>query len=581
VIRRVRLRNWKVFDSLQFEPGPGVNFVVAPNGLGKSSLIDGCAWAIFGQRSGIDPSRLRRAGRDETEAAVDLELPDGRALSITRTFSKATRVVATIDGSTTDNVDGVLREALGAELDFLARALLVNADNMNQQAAGTFRLREHLSSVFGVHDLQAAAQIASKHHLDLETANTKRRRQRPAAAVDDEALSAQAETFEAEISALEVEMVRAQESLGTAEAALADAVAIANAVTQHASYTEGRAALQSRVNELLDVSAATDPGTAVDTAIDNLEEQLEEVRTDAATTQARIAIAETGLATLETVEAVCPTCLRSLSTEDQEAARIGHQHELAEHHETLTAARRKENDIRNSLDQLRAVQRQLARLVAPQPLPPLPHATVEVVEVEVAAHRQAFDELQTAASERRGALNQIRGTVEEHRRSKLESREDDDAYRLEAVARLAAESLTATANRLLAEQIEPLAGEVSSRWKQIFGDRGSLKMSADGTLDMERNGQHIQFSDFSPGERMVAMLAVRFLAVSMSTNATFMLMDEPLEHLDPANRRIIAAMIARLALPVRQLIVTTYEEPLVRRLAEMVDGVDVRYLLPD
>lgn len=581
MIRSVRLRNWKVFDSLQFEPGPGVNFVVARNGVGKSSLIDGCAWAIFGQRSGIDPARMRRAGRAETEAAVELGLPDGRAVSITRSFANTTRVVATVDGVITRDVDGVLQDALGADIDFLARALLINADTLTQQAEGSFHLREHLSAVFGVDDLRTAAQIASKYHSDLEKANTKRRRQRPITGVIDETFNTQARALQTEIGALEDELTRARNELSAAEAALGEARELERSAARHAAYTQARAAARARASELLGSSPIPDLDAAIDAAAVDLEGQLDRLRTAKATAHARITLAETSLAALETADAICPTCRRPLSAEDLGAARTTHEHEHADHLEALAAAERNENDIRNSLAQVRALQRQLAGLVAPQPLPPGPHQTVEDAGAAVSAKRGAVDELQTLAAEGRGALNQIHRTLDEHRKSQHEDREDAAAYRLEAVARLTAQTLTATADRLLLEQIEPLAAEVSSRWKLIFGDRGALQMSPDGTLEIEHNGHRIQFKDFSPGERMVAMLAVRFLTVSVSTHATFMLMDEPLEHLDPANRRIIAATLARSTRPVRQLIVTTYEEQLVRRLTEMIDDVDIRYLTPD
>lgn len=581
MIRRVRLRNWKVFDYLQFEPGPGVNFVVARNGVGKSSLIDGCAWAIFGQRSGIDPARMRRVGRTETEAAIELDLPDGHTVTITRSFSNATRVIATVDGVATNDVDGVLQDALGADIDFLARALLLNADTLTQQSEGSFHLREHLSNVFGVDDLRTAAQIASKYHNDLEKANTKRRRQRPITAVNDEALNTQASALQAEIVGLEAELTRARDALNAAEAALNEAQDLERETARHAAYMQARAAASVQAGELLGAATIPDLDAAIDAAAVDLERQLDELRTAKATAQARITLAETSLSTLGSAGAICPTCRRPLSAEDLGTARTTHEHEHAEHLEALAAAVRRENSIRNSLAQVHTLQRQLAGLAAPPPIAPGPHQTVEDARAAVSAKRRIVDELQTSVAERRGALNQIHRTLDEHRKSQTEDQEDTAAYRLEGVARLTAQTLTSTADRLLSEQIEPLTAEVFSRWKQIFGDRGALQMSPDGTLTIERNGHLIQFKDFSPGERMVAMLAVRFLTVSVSTRADFMLMDEPLEHLDPANRRIFAGVIARSARPVPQLIVTTYEEPLVRRLTEMVNDVDVRYLTPD
>jgi DNA repair exonuclease SbcCD ATPase subunit len=83
------------------------------------------------------------------------------------------------------------------------------------------------------------------------------------------------------------------------------------------------------------------------------------------------------------------------------------------------------------------------------------------------------------------------------------------------------------------------------------------------------------------GEKVIALLAARLLIMTTSTAATFMWLDEPLEHLDPPNRRILASLMTTAIAPVPQVLVTTYEEPLVRRLAEQVPNVMLRYIKAD
>jgi DNA repair exonuclease SbcCD ATPase subunit len=55
----------------------------------------------------------------------------------------------------------------------------------------------------------------------------------------------------------------------------------------------------------------------------------------------------------------------------------------------------------------------------------------------------------------------------------------------------------------------------------------------------------------------------------MATRADFCWFDEPLEHLDPDVRRKVANLLTRATSggrPFRQIVVTTYEEPLARHL---------------
>jgi DNA repair exonuclease SbcCD ATPase subunit len=81
----------------------------------------------------------------------------------------------------------------------------------------------------------------------------------------------------------------------------------------------------------------------------------------------------------------------------------------------------------------------------------------------------------------------------------------------------------------------------------------------------------------SSGEKVIALLATRLLVLGASTRASFLWLDEPLEHLDPRNRRLAASLMAAAGEHTRQLLVTTYEERLARQLASS-ESVAIRYV---
>jgi len=151
------------------------------------------------------------------------------------------------------------------------------------------------------------------------------------------------------------------------------------------------------------------------------------------------------------------------------------------------------------------------------------------------------------------------------------------AHRRAAVTVVAAEVMRATAEAILTERIDPLAVEVGHRWKRVFGERGALRLRADGQLVLVRGVHEIPFSQFSSGEKVVALLATRLLVLGASTRASFLWLDEPLEHLDPRNRRITASLMTAAGRHVRQILVTTYEEALARRLSA-VASAQLRYV---
>ena len=66
---------------------------------------------------------------------------------------------------------------------------------------------------------------------------------------------------------------------------------------------------------------------------------------------------------------------------------------------------------------------------------------------------------------------------------------------------MSADVARATARPLLAERVDPLAAEVRSHWKRVFGDRGTLQLGADGRLTLRRRLEDIAFEYSSSGER--------------------------------------------------------------------------------
>ncbi len=64
MIRRLQLRNWRAYENLDLELGPGATFVVASNGIGKTSLVMAAAWGIFGDVAGV-------RGADEIRGEAD------------------------------------------------------------------------------------------------------------------------------------------------------------------------------------------------------------------------------------------------------------------------------------------------------------------------------------------------------------------------------------------------------------------------------------------------------------------------------------------------------------------------------
>ena len=92
----------------------------------------------------------------------------------------------------------------------------------------------------------------------------------------------------------------------------------------------------------------------------------------------------------------------------------------------------------------------------------------------------------------------------------------------------------------------------------------------------------LQYEQFSDGEKMVTQLLLRVLVLRATTRLGFFWVDEPLEHLDPDARRALAVLLAQAPEEpsFRQVLVTTYEEPLIRRLRGSIPNTHLVYVRP-
>lgn len=93
-LKEIHLRNFRIHEDYVFEPEEkGITAIVGANGKGKSSIIDGLAWALYGTKpnTSIKNSSWRRSGAPEQEPSfvkVKLIL-DGQEITIKRSIVTA------------------------------------------------------------------------------------------------------------------------------------------------------------------------------------------------------------------------------------------------------------------------------------------------------------------------------------------------------------------------------------------------------------------------------------------------------------------------------------------------------------
>ena len=579
MITRLTLKHWRAYDDLTLDLRDGTTFIVAPNGIGKTSIILGLQWALFGDDGAIDSLNCIRAGAQETSATVDLRLHDGSLLKVCRSRRLKGRVSVTYghDGSVLAPDEGVslLEEEFGVSLEIAARLCsMLSADS---GVPDSLDLRDHLYRAFGVADVLEAREDARLLLQRVRKRRTELTREVKSRISDRSMLEGELDSVVATEHSI-VEQLRTAQAVAAARQARRDAHRAWN------DFEERLAAYRVSLQQLIDHAAAlslqanTAPVQQLDREILQLAAQLDAAQSHRATAAGAVAAAEHALGQLggEHESRRCPTCLRPFKDDELTDARDSQTRELDRHSATESDAQDEVAALQERLRQLERLGAQLAAL-PPPPQPP-------------AEPRPDIEPESDALAEEIGSLHRQLGGLETRRKQVQAALADDDsaalavtdlesAFRREALAEAAHRSLSATVDELTRTRIDPLADEIRWRWKRLFGSDG-LQLRPDGSIVHVIGERELPWESMSGGERIWARLVTHLLVLATSTKLPFAWFDEPLEHLDPRARRAVAASLAAASTAggPPQLIVTTYEHTIARQLSADNANTEIRYV---
>jgi DNA repair exonuclease SbcCD ATPase subunit len=581
VIRRVRLENWRAYRQLDLPVDPGVTFLVAANGVGKSSLLEAVRWALSPGVVPGDPTVIRH-GHNEATVAVTL-LTDRGELEVRRVMRlRGNRGLssfdATLNGRKLHEPDfgRLLAKAWSADLAFVSKTAFLT-ENLRLEAEEP-DLRAHLCQVYSLDELQRALTEIGPA---LSQANRQVRAARAELTATAEQLNAARQeraSLEERLKAARSEVSAAHERHAKALRAAEQALAAQRLRVAATAWDEHNAALRR------DIEGVTGPPgdkaslpEALRRAKLSARQAVEAARTEQARLSARLDSVEEALETLRAAGAQCPVCLRDLDERSRARAEHLHSEGLTEVRERLQAV-----GPRPLVERLRRIEALELRVAAlgERPVPEgagsLDAANADVATAQADLERAArgLTDLEVAARLAGQDIGKIAAGL-------ADAEQLTRRYREVALFEAAEKALNSTVSSVLGEQLAPLTSEVNRRWQSVFPDRANLQLMPDGTMSRDAGGSPLALTAFSAGEKMVARLMMRLTTLLVTTKVPFCWVDEPLEHLDPRSRHLVGSMLAHLsATPgLEQIFVTTYEEPLARRLAEFQPGrVRVEYL---
>lgn len=580
MIQRLELRRWRAFDHVAIDFQPGTTFLVAPNAVGKTSLLLGLTWALFGGDSNVDAKTCVRIGHDNAEAAVSISVGEDRQLVIDRTVTTAGKT--TVEYSDGDQqideatAHRLLADEFGAPIEIAARLAVIRGSGHDD---GELQLREHLYDAFGVSGLRRAAASASKLHKDAVAARKKLRTASRTRLANRDQLATLAGKLRDDLNDLSARRAPLAE-------AFTAAVQAQQAAARWAAHDAALAAQASATDEFLALAAdrgmvaanLDELAEALSAAIASIRAATEQAQTILDEARAQMLAARTALALLKGHDPSCPTCARPFHGDELDRA-------IAAQRESLTLAQARIDTASNELQRLADEQAQMNDLrssvdklseLPAEPSTPRPTGDPDAAVVAAQEALRQHDELAgSITSERDAIVAQLNNDDELQNAYEAER----VAWRREALTQAAAAALADTAERLATEYIEPLSQQVRWRWKVLFGEDG-LQLRPDGTIVRVVGDRELPWSQLSSGEQIWARLVASLLVLRSSTTLPFAWLDEPLEHLDPRARRIVATDLASSTQSGRpaQMIVTTYEHTLARQLAEDLSNTHLRQI---
>lgn len=583
MIRYLELRNWRAFNKVALHLTEGTTFVVAENGIGKTSLLRGAAWTLFAPRH-VDPKvELRHGvGAGETAGLVVMSTTEGD-LEVERTYRVGVRPAntlrATLAGVAVDpeQLDDTLTRLVGARPDIACDLGFVHQHALATDQALFANVGQLLRRLTGVEQLQSARSVI---------VNAQRRHDKTARELAKSASNQKSARDELvnEIAISEDALETIERGERSAHERLQLASQLSAAHQQWARYDLEVGAHQEEVSALdFEITTKLAAETLED-AIDRVSGEQSAVTDQHAQQLASQHLHERLAGQLEGAAAVCPVCRQSIDKSQATLAAEFHQQAIDDASTHAVAVEGALGNLRETLEALRRLNRKRSELVVPlapsSGRPPTPVDYQEATEAAEASHRDA----QQQVADARAALYLLERQLADADHTIENDRRAERTRRLEAVSVAAVDVLDRSIGRHVSERIDPLSETIRDSWGQFFTTDGGIVLNDQGQIELvATDGTRLAYGQLSGGQQMLATLTMRLTLISATTRLNCIWLDEPLEHLDPTNRRRAASLLVRASgrQGIRQVLATTYEEETARRLAATDSSVELRYVRSD
>lgn len=604
MIKSVEMTNWRAYDQYAVQFEQGLTFLMGPNGIGKTSILEAIAYAITGETATLPPKEranlLRDPGRPAT-VRLGLEL-EGESYLIERSQGAhradaahlfragSSKPLASSQSSVTEQV----ARLLGASPDFLRRILYMGEGDVFQflKDPPGEALNLQIRRVLGLVQLDEFDAGLAQAERDVKACtegvqDVLRTAKEVGAAGDLEMFLAECR---AERDAMMRDLRRRQETLTSLRHQRAE---LEQLRLDHDQHQRLRAELEAECRRL---SLGSPGSVGCEGVRDGVAQQREQI----AALQQELGRAQGERAAyLRTQEVLgpqvsspatlpCPICGKPLEPSERQAIQRNLQQSIQKAEEDASRIKSALAEAQDRWARMEDIERRIRRLddalarsreslsalgVRGEDVDGLRHE-LTLREEQMALETARLEELEEQLREQEAAAASYMVTLDRLKSLGFNSIEDarNDLVELETrsltlrAARRAVE-MTLAAQRNL--DMAPVYEQIASIWSVFMpGEEWTVSFDAKGTpVVRNRARRDLTLSQLSGGEKTALLVVLHTVLAHYFARSSFLLIDEPLEHLDPVNRRSLIHFLVsacRRGL-FQQAIITTYEESLIRK----------------
>lgn len=617
MINEVEMNNWRAYEHKAIKFKPGLTFILGANGRGKTSILEAIAYALTGEPATVDQrDKLLRNPHELARVQLSFTV-DGQRYMVERSQSSQRAKGAKLIKAGTKRplasshkaVTSRIEKIMGVSADFLQRIVYMSEGNVFRflkERSGK-ALNTQIRQVLGLTQMDEFLRALTQAEKEI-------RKQR-----------SEIQVILAELARLGVkrglELEPQFRMLDERRAEhLTQLRSAQSKITRLKREYEDLGRLAGLLNEALPaISQDSDlwaraRNKPVRTLFSDLEQQLQatqEAVQQQDVAQARLEGEQLGYQRIldilspytERIETLpCPICGKPMTNSEREQVRQdiqGNLQRLNQELENLDARRVEAETSRHKLDRQVADLRKLRNNLTHVTFQSIP-AEASVADLQQLAQVQQVARIKDELGRLQAQVNALEAKLSDLEREKAnylasQNRLQQLGYAspeeaVEALVGLEVRSLSLRAAGQAAQEtltaqrnidLEAIYDRLARVWGAFAGHQAwRIELDGQGMPSLEdQAGRQFDLSQFSGGEKSALLVMLHILIARHFAKIDFMLIDEPLEHLDPVNRRSLIRFLvgAYRQDTFRQAIVATFEESLIRKYMSE-EGINVIHL---